>query len=387
MPHQRLRFALPQIQKLSSFWPIVGVLGLRQVGKTTLLRRLAKVPNGVTLDDEGTLSDARNSAKVFLAKLDLPVVIDEVQKAPGIFDALKVQVDQERIPGQYYLTGSTSFSAKLGIRESLTGRIGLMHLFPLTLGEAAGQPMRPHFKSPFHLQGTRFTIENFAKQMVKGGLPVPMFARDAGARDLYWKSWIETTIYRDTAKLFGTSYDPDLAMVILRRFGALLSEGELPTLRHFELPSRKLRSYLAAMEGVFLLRRLICHERGIGKDVWILGDSGLAHYLMSNQPGAGATLSLARHTLLNEISAHEEYHGRSLPLVYYKSATGTPVDLIWNGIPLKITASATALGWEKRALEGAMKALGAKRGLLVAPRERPQLETTGVSVIPWTFWS
>src|ERR1700721_1690114 len=136
MPHLRNRHLLSQIQKSARFWPVTGVLGLRQCGKSTLLNAILKLRNQVTLDDQDALEDAQISAKNFLAKLDTPLVIDEVQKVPALFDAIKYNVDRNREPGKYFLTGSSSFSAKIGIRESLTGRIGLHYLYPLTLAEA-----------------------------------------------------------------------------------------------------------------------------------------------------------------------------------------------------------------------------------------------------------
>jgi predicted AAA+ superfamily ATPase len=77
--------------------------------------------NCVSLDDLEARTEANESPKIFLSKLDRPLIIDEVQKAPHLFDAIKHAVDQKKIPGTFYLTGSSTFSSKIGIRESLTG--------------------------------------------------------------------------------------------------------------------------------------------------------------------------------------------------------------------------------------------------------------------------
>jgi len=74
-------------------------------------------------------------------------MIDEVQKAPNLFDAIKLRVDKKRIPGSYFLTGSSSFSSKIGIHESLTGRIAISHLHPLSLAELHAAPFRQLKKS------------------------------------------------------------------------------------------------------------------------------------------------------------------------------------------------------------------------------------------------
>lgn len=393
MAHQRVRFALSTVTQLRSFWPIVGVLGLRQVGKTTLLSETQKLAETVTLDDDEALEEASTTPKVFLSKRGEPLLIDEVQKAPKLFDALKLAIDRDRRPGRFFITGSTTFSSKLGIRESLTGRIGILHLHPMTLAEAHGMPFVPNVllspiqeKQQSKING-RFTIEAFSKNMIAGGLPVPLFARDPAQRSLYWKSWLDTTLYRDLRKLVGRNYDPDFAMRLLNQMASYFANGELPTLKHFPQSSTKLRPYLLAFEESFLLRKLSCHELGVGKEAWVFEDSGLLYYLLPKKSGEEVNQALARCYLLNELSAAHEYQAQPFPLVYIKSARGTPIDLVWNNIPIKVVARHSQLGWEERSLAAAMKKLRQKKGILVAPVSKPDLVADGISVVPWSYWS
>ena len=109
VPHTRNRHILDQFRKLTSFRPITGILGLRQVGKSFFLRELAGFKSGVTLDDDDVREEAEASAKVFLSKQHPPFVIDEVQKVPKLFDALKSVVDRKKQPGQWIVTGSVCF--------------------------------------------------------------------------------------------------------------------------------------------------------------------------------------------------------------------------------------------------------------------------------------
>jgi predicted AAA+ superfamily ATPase len=390
MPHSRLRFAKNWVQKLASFWPAVGVTGLRQVGKTTLLREQIGIPNYFSLDDEDTRILAESSSKVFLAQTALPVIIDEVQKVPKIFDALKSTIDRNKRPGQYFLTGSSQFSAKLGIRESLTGRIGLMQLFPMTLREMTPSPFGKGFRTPIHQEKLQFRTEDVASAMSRGGLPVPAFIRDSGAVDMYWKSWLDTLVYRDVGRVYGKGYDPEIAMNIFRKIGKILHSGDSVIAAELGSNMRRLRPYLEAMEAVFLLRRFCCDDRGVGKDRWLLGDSGLAQYLIGSLPSTGSSLSLARHFILNEIVAQNEYEGKSLPLQYFKSAKGSIVDFVWNGIPIKISETySSSLGWQERAIAGAMKKLKSKLGILVAPTDHVILPKNleGIAVVPWSYWS
>ncbi len=389
MPHERSRFAVAPLKKLASLWPVIGVIGARQVGKSTLVKNQMEIPHQLSFDDEDTLLDAEASAKVFISRLQLPVLIDEAQKAPRIFDAIKVKVDKKRVPGQYFLTGSSQFSSRLDIRESLTGRIGLLHLHPLTLAELHQKPFRAPEVFPKELT-PRFEISEISEGLERGGLPFPCFLRDAAARNLYWSSWLETTIYRDIARFFKRSYDPRVTTKILRRMAEAALRGEyFSTDMVSDIQGRRLQSYLTAMEDVFLIRRMSCHELGVGRDRWFVFDSGLLHHLMGAQRSEGATLSLARVFILNEISALCEYASQRLELTYFKSMQGAPVDLVWDRIPIKITARASlkGVGWEKRSLEGAMKRLKSTRAVLVAPVDRPIIEKKGVSIVPWSMWS
>ncbi len=388
MPHERKRHAVEHLRKLAALWPAVGVVGPRQVGKSTLVRNQLGISRQYTLDDEDTLGEIEASAKVFVARLNPPVLIDEVQKAPKLFDALKARIDRKRIPGQFYLTGSAQFSSRLGIRESLTGRIGLFRLHPLTLAEVHQKPLLAQVG--LQNKAPRFSIDEFSSAMERGGLPFPAFLRDPQSVQLYWQSWLDTTVYRDIARFFKSAYDPRITMRILNKLrdcalnGGHFQIADLPSIQ-----SRRLHSYLQAMEEAFLLRRLSCHEDGVGKDQWMLFDSGLLYHLFAGARSEGATLSLARTFLFNELSALAEYSGRRTELTYFKSSRGKPVDLVWDGIPIKLITSTSLknLGWQTRALHGAMKALGVHQAAIVAPVSKPVIEKRGISILPWSYWS
>jgi len=393
MPHLRVRFATQQLEKQSKLWPVVGLLGPRQSGKTTLIQTFLGVDSIVSLDSLQYRTEATQSPSAFLSKLDFPVVVDEAQKAPEIFDEIKLRVDQKRIPGRYFLTGSSSFSAKIGIRESLTGRIGLVRLYPMTLAELHQKPVRSlDFSNPVGLT-PRFSIDEVIRSTQAGGMPVPAFFRDQEQRDSYWTSWLDTSLMRDLARYYGRGYDPDFAYDLCIRIGKILAEGELPTLRHFKKPAAKTRKYLSTMEEIFLLTRINCHSEGTGKEVWLLMDSGLASHLMQSSLGEGATQSLIRHFLWNEWLSSSSFQGKRAERIYFKSAHGNPVDAILNGIPFKIVPSVHAatrqLKYEERAVLGAMKKLGSKFGYILGPVDSITLppKKGGIGVLPWGIWS
>ena len=388
MAHLRNRHLLEQIRKSARFWPVTGVLGLRQCGKSTLLNHLLKLPNHVTLDDQDALEDARMSAKNFLAKLDTPLVIDEAQKVPALFDAIKYNVDRKREPGKYFLTGSSTFSAKIGIRESLTGRIGLHYLYPLTLAEAYQKEFSTKRAVPLHGESCRFPQAQALEQLASGGLPVALFTRNPEERKSFFTNWLETSVIRDAARAYGDRYNPDIAWSILRQMASALAEGEVPTLRHFKQNSRSLRKYLQSLEDIFLLQKLSPHDTSVGHEVWLPSDTGIAAHLMNGTLGEGRSLSLGRIFVLKEIRAVAEYAGRRVQPIYYKSSRGSPVDLIWSGVPIKISVSPKSqAAYDERALSAAMKKLKSKTGLLAWAHDGTELHERGVSHVPWTYWS
>src|SRR5262245_61196669 len=110
MPHLRHRYLRKNIESDLSWSPVVSVLGMRQVGKTTLLRQIGG--DYRTLDDDGFLRKLEQGIWTEIESGKSPMTIDEAQKAPGLFDRVKLIVDQRRRPGQFLLTGSVRFLSK-----------------------------------------------------------------------------------------------------------------------------------------------------------------------------------------------------------------------------------------------------------------------------------
>lgn len=389
MPHDRKRSLAPLLKKQSQFWPAIGLLGLRQSGKSTLLRDQLQMGSYTTLDDSDTLDDARTSAKHFLAKLKTPVIIDEVQKAPDLFDAIKLRIDQNKRPGSYFLTGSSQWSSKIGVRESLTGRIGIFYLYPFTLSEAHRVAFEPKRARATHSLLPRFSTDQLTQHASQGALPVPLFTRDEAQRKSYYELWLETSILRDAARVYGKGYDSDQAWSILRQMGRALHEGELPSMKHFKQNSRKLRKYLEAFEMIFLVRKTPCHEAGVGTDIWLPTDPGLVTALSGSTFGEGLSLSVIRVATLNEILAVSEYSGNRLRPTYYKTSRSAPVDLIWGDTAIKISNLAKSqIAYDERPLMAAVKKLGLKRGLLCTRFSEIDLrEKSILGQVPWTYWS
>ena len=392
MAHTRNRHLSGLLKKAGGFWPVIGLLGPRQSGKSTLLREILGLGKYVSFDDEDVLSDAEGSPKNFLQKLPRPLIIDEAQKVPRIFDAVKYMVDREKRPGSYFLTGSSQFSSKMGIRESLTGRIGIHYLYPMTLAEADKLDFEGERASPIHQKRARIPVESMLTRFHSGGMPVPLFTREESLVTAYYQSWIETSVLRDAQRVYGRGYNPDIAFSILNQLVAALRDGEYAGLKNFKQTSRVARAYLGAFEDIFMIHRIPPHEDSVGTDLWTFFDSGMLSYFAKGVIGEGLQLSFARILTLNEILSVCEYSGKRLRPRYYKTARGSPVDLIWDDALIKISnAKQSQVEYDLRPLRSAMTKLKIKNGYLLWGFDKSEIDSkvTGgkIRIEPWTRYS
>src|SRR5713101_2179518 len=138
------RHLMPALEAALADTPVVLVVGPRQAGKTTLCRLVADRRGGrlLSLDDGATLAAASADPAGFIAALDGPVVLDEIQKAPALLPAIKLAVDRRREAGRFLLTGSADVLSLPRVSESLAGRVEVLTLWPLSQGELAGRRER-----------------------------------------------------------------------------------------------------------------------------------------------------------------------------------------------------------------------------------------------------
>jgi predicted AAA+ superfamily ATPase len=136
------RHAAPQLLDLARWYPVVAVTGPRQSGKTTLVRSVFDDKPYVSLEDPDVRDAALADPRGFLALYPNGAMLDEAQHAPSLFSYLQTWVDEDRhrgqTPGAWVLTGSQHFGLVASITQSLAGRVGLLHLLPLSLGELQG---------------------------------------------------------------------------------------------------------------------------------------------------------------------------------------------------------------------------------------------------------
>ena len=127
------RIILSHLEEALKYFPIVLLTGARQVGKSTLSAKI--IENYITFDDINIYVSASTDPIAFIKNLKKPVVLDEIQKIPQIFETIKYDVDNNRVNGSYLLTGSANVIGFKKTTDTLAGRIALLELYPLSMKE------------------------------------------------------------------------------------------------------------------------------------------------------------------------------------------------------------------------------------------------------------
>ncbi len=125
---------------MSSFFKAVLVTGARQVGKTTMLKHLAAEQSRtyVSMDNTMARTLAKSDPVLFFQTYKPPIIIDEIQKAPELFEQIKIICDESEERGLFWLTGSQQYNMMKNIRETLAGRIGILELYSFSKNETEG---------------------------------------------------------------------------------------------------------------------------------------------------------------------------------------------------------------------------------------------------------
>lgn len=182
------------------------VTGPRQVGKTTLLRKLADSDRTyVTMDDISVRSLAMTEPALFLQRYKPPLLIDEIQMAPKLLPYIKMYVDEQGQNGDFWLTGSQAFEFMHGVSESLTGRIGIVNLLGLSYGELIDRPAGSFVpKSEFLLQRNQdspsLPMSDLFDQIWQGSMPALNSAPEQDW-NCYYSSYVQTFLQRDVKEL------------------------------------------------------------------------------------------------------------------------------------------------------------------------------------------
>ncbi len=270
------RLCTHRLQHLAQQFPAVLILGARQVGKTTLARQAFPTFNYHDLEDSATYNLFAEDPRFQLdaRATSTGLILDEAQRLPSLFDALRGAIDANREHrGRYVILGSAQPALVRQVAESLAGRVGILELSPLTVTETqtGSQPST-----------------DYRQVWLAGGFPDALGASARGGhfRD-WWEAYLRTYVERDLPTL-GISADH----IVMRKLLTMLAhaQGGLANLNQLGgslgLSQPTIARYVNILEQSFLLRRLPPYFRNIGKRLvkapkLYLRDTGLLHHLLN----------------------------------------------------------------------------------------------------------
>lgn len=368
--------------------------GARQVGKSTLVQSLTDGDRAqyLTLDDATVLAAASSDPSGFVAGLAGPVILDEVQRIPGLFLALKAAVDRDRQPGRFLLTGSANVFLLPQASESLAGRMEILTLWPLSQGEVEGVVegfvdvlFAKTFSPPS--TGTLDRGELF-ERLLRGGFP-EMVDKPSESRRRAWFNSYTTSILqrdvRDLTQIEDLAALPRLLSLLAARSTTLLNYSELS--RSSGIPASTLKRYFALLEATFLAltlpawstnlsKRLVKSPKLLLTDTGLLASSlGLGLERLDEDPRLAGPL--LENFVLQEIRKQVSWSRLQPSLFHYRTQTGQEIDLLLEdpagriaGIEVKM--GSTVQEKDVRALRDLADALGPRfvRGVILYTGER-----------------
>lgn len=389
MPHDRKRYATANVVKALAYSPIVGVLGQRQVGKTTLLESVCD--EYVTFDKAAALHQATADAELFLDGRKTPFGIDEAQLCAPLFPALKEWVRTNKRKGQFILSGSVRFTSKASIRESLTGRIVALELLPFTMAEAAGRPLPNVCETLLKatsaealqcLDSRHAGPQMFTRYLEQGGLPGICFFRDPHVRSAKLEAHLDTLLTRDVRQVYQTTllYSSlrSLLTYMARNQGRPFEVAEAA--RASQISRVTMKRVLFALEALFLVR--FVPALNDGKPTLFLEDQALASWLKGDVLESADDVVRGLYANLRQ-----EYHYRpelGATISHWRTQNGVEVPLIFSSRRGRLGVIAT-LGDEP-----APKTLGSAQSFLKKfPGSRVVIAYGGSKIVyktPSMFW-
>ena len=352
-----------KFMRMSSFFKAVLVTGARQVGKTTMLKHMAEGQGRtyVSMDNTMARALAQSDPVLFFQTYKPPIIIDEIQKAPELFEQIKLICDETEEKGLFWLTGSQQYQMMKNIRDTLAGRIGILELYSLSKAEVDGTIFTD--KLDFSLQclldrqrsAKKPDIVDIFEHIWRGGMPDVLKA-DSEQRQEYFNSYIETYLMRDVAEAGGIT-DSIRFRRFLNACAALTAEqvNYKALAEAAEISQPTAREWLRILQGlgiIYLLPPFANNElkRLTKTPKLYFCDTGLCAYL---------SMWLTRDTLMNgAVSGHYfenhvvvellksfSYSSDKANLTYYRDSNSKEIDVIVeeNGYvhPLEIKKAAS----------------------------------------------
>lgn len=389
---------------------VVLISGPRQSGKSTLAGVIGGADRRyVDLDDALTLAEVEANPSNFIAGIDGPVTIDEVQRVPELFLAIKQKVDRDPRPGRFLLTGSANYLVLPRVADSLAGRIEILTLWPFAqteLERSTGNLVDSWFADGPLPKTPPNDRNDVLLRLLRGGFPEAV-ARGTDRRAAWFASYVTTVVEREVRNVADISGVGALA-TSLRLLGArtssVLNVAELS--RATGTPHTTLQRYLGILEATYLMRRIPAWSGGLGNRALrhpkvVLCDTGLAAHLQAVDAerlrrDPSLVGPLLETFVAMELFKHIGWSKARASLFHYRTrGGGNEVDLVLeraDGALVGIEVKAT-----DRPGERDLKALREfseltrrkfKRGIFLCMARTPQSITPYFHVLPLSaLWS
>lgn len=341
------RHAEETIKRLADSYPSILVTGARQTGKTTLLQKITdarKIPY-ITFDDPLEEASAKNDPKTFIELHPFPYMFDEVQYVSDLFRYLKIEIDKNRHSGMFYLTGSQQFSLMEKATESLSGRIGIVQLYPLSAREIRGDSFNDNFiptkeyilKRNKTMGKAKYSVQETWNKIFLGGYPEVIKGK-VSPKDFY-SNYLKTYIERDIRKLTQVADETlflQFITVAAARTSQLVNYQDMAKECGIsEVTAKKWLSLLVTSGLVYLLKPYAVNveKRVVKTPKLYFMDTGLAAFLtrwtnpevMQNGAMAGTFFETY---VISEIIKSFANNGEDAPLYFYRDKDKIEIDLI-----------------------------------------------------------
>lgn len=361
------RAAESTIARISKMFPVLLVTGPRQVGKTTLLQKLANEQKKsgitrkyVTLDDPDVRYLAKNDPALFLQRYEPPVLIDEIQYATELLPYIKMSVDSSREKGAFWLTGSQVFRLMNNVSESLAGRVGIVNLLGLSDAEIYQTPSES-FSADTKRLINRLSVtkprglNEIYRRIFRGSMP-ELYADENIDWETYYRSYVDTYLQRDIRDLAQVADEMqfyNFMTIVAAHTSKPVVYEDLAAAAGISSPTaKKWLSILVSSHIVALIQPY--HNNALKRVVKMpllhFLDTGLAAYLLkwgnpeALERGAMSGAFFESH-VFSEIYKSYLNEGKEPPVYYYRDKDQKEIDLLiyQNGVlsPIEIKKAAS----------------------------------------------
>ena len=319
------RKAKDALLRLAGQFPVIGITGPRQSGKSTLAKMTFPDKKYVTLDDKEFRAFAASNPKDFLEAFPDGVIIDEAQKVPEIFEAVKLLVDSKKhAPGKYILTGSNQYRLKENMTDSLAGRASFLRLLPFSLGELKESNLLP--QNPYDL-------------IFKGFYPPLYDSEKHFIPEDWFESYIDTYLDLDVKEHItaaNISTFRKFIQICALYSGQLLSMESIS--KNLGVSAPTVKQWLSILESSFIIHFLEPDTNNLGRTVvktpkMYFTDTGLLCHLLRLESKEDLLLSQYKGAVIETFAVAEllksRYNISKKPeLTFFRDAKGFEVDTI-----------------------------------------------------------